>query len=192
MAGALTRDEARALLEHAKRIRRGFSGARDAAMYGLMYRCGLRSAEVTSLDLDDLEQADSGVWRITVRHPKGWRRGAPPRTIGVDPGMLEILGDWLRHRGDEPGPLFVTRTGARVDTSHLRRKIKQAAKGAGIRKRVHCHGMRHTFAVQLDEEGVSMKTIQGSLGHRSLATTGIYLARHSSHRVVETTGRREW
>lgn len=193
MAGsALTREEARALVDGATRVGRRFTALRDAAMFAVMYRCGLRSQEVSMLDLDDLELGDAGLWSIVVRYPKGWRRGTPPRTVGVDAGLLELLEAWLKHRGRAPGPLFCTRTGERVIPEHLRRKIKQAAKAAGLRKRVHCHGLRHTFAVQLDDEGVSMKTIQDSLGHRSLATTGIYLARHSSKRVVEATSRREW
>lgn len=193
MAGsALTKDEARALVDGALGIGRRYSSARDAAMLAVMYRCGLRTREVTTLALDDLERGDSGLWSIVVRFPKGWRRGTPPRTVGVDPGLLEIIEGWLLHRGREPGPLFCTRNGEPVHPTQLRRKIKQAAKAAGVKRRVHCHGLRHTFAIQLDEEGVSMKTIQDSLGHRSLATTGIYLARHSSRKVVEATGRREW
>lgn len=190
-SSALTKEEAKALVEGAGRVGRRSTAPRDAAMLAVMYRCGLRSAEVSTLDLDDLELRD-GLWSLTVRFPKGWRRGTPPRTIGVDPGLLEIIQAWLTHRGMEPGPLFCTRNGERVYPTQLRRKIKQAAKAAGVKRRVHCHGLRHTFAIQLDEEGTSMKTIQDSLGHRSLATTGIYLARHSSRKVVEATGKRDW
>jgi integrase len=192
MAGsALTKDEAANLIAKAEHVGRTKTALRDAAMLAVMYRCGLRSAEVSSLDLDDLELRD-GLWSLVVRYPKGWRRGTPPRTVGVDPGLLEIFERWLLHRGREAGPLFCTNQGERVHPTQLRRKIKQAAKAAGVKRRVHCHGLRHTFAIQMDEEGQSMKTIQDSLGHRSLATTGIYLARHSSRKVVEATAKRGW
>ncbi len=189
----LTRDEARRLVTMAGMIGTTWTRARDAAAYAVLYRCGIRSHEAVMLDLDDLR--DEGNLSLRVRFPKGVNRArqpAQPREVGVDRGTGGLLENWLQLRGRTAGPLFCTPDWQRIGTSHWRHKIKRAARAAQISKRVHCHGLRHTYARMLHDEGVSVRLIQGALGHRSLNTTAIYLGSLGNPEVVAATVGREW
>lgn len=149
------------------------TGKRNAAMYVVMWRCGLRTQETSDLDVEDLRLEAK---TVRVRKPKGHANGIMPREISLDPGTLKVLKVWLRVRGKAPGPLFVTRSGKRVDKSTTYRVFTNTARSAGIARNFHPHMLRHTFARNLDEEGCSMRKIQLMLGHKSLATTAIYLS----------------
>ena len=71
--------------------------------------------------------------------------------------------------------LFVTDGGRAVSQGYLRRKIPELGRAAGIHKRVHAHGLRHTHASELRAEGIDIAVIRRQLGHRSLLTTVKYL-----------------
>jgi integrase/recombinase XerC len=190
----LTRDEAKRLVTVAGMIGTDWTKVRDQAAFAVLYRCGIRSNEAVMLELHDLHE-DAGQVSIRIRFPKGWNRKTrptPPREVGVDAGTRALLEVWLELRGGTSGPLFCTPAFERLDTSHWRRKIKKAANGAKISKRVHLHGLRHTYARMLHDEGVSVRLIQGALGHRSLDTTAIYLGSLGSPEVVAATVGREW
>ena len=58
--------------------------------------------------------------------------------------------------------------------SVLNRVVRDAARRAGIHKRVTCHTFRHSFATQLLESGYDVRQVQALLGHASLKTTMIY------------------
>ena len=194
-ADPLTKLEASALVEATGWIGQPFTAKRDQAAIAVMYRCGLRSNECAMLDLSDIRESDiQGVamQSLRVRFPKGVNRGATAREVGLDEGTLSFLGAWMQLRGQCPGPLFCTEDWQRLDTSHWRRKIKKSARAAGITKRVHLHGLRHTFARMLHDEGTSVKLIKDALGHSSLATTDIYLGSLGSPEVIAATQGREW
>jgi site-specific recombinase XerD len=74
----------------------------------------------------------------------------------------------------------------------VRTMMHRLAERAGIVKRVHPHGLRHTHAYELMMEGVAMPIIQRQLGHASLATTDRYLAHIAPKDVIETMAKREW
>lgn len=184
----LTPDEALRLL---RAVGGGFVGARDRGYLALLYRCGLRTNECRMLDLDDLDTSRDP-WTVRVRYPKGVGRGTPPRTLGIDPHTQAILEVWLKFRGNKAGPLFHTHQGKRMQTSHYRRKVKIVQERAGITRRVHPHALRHTFARSLHDEGVSVRLIQLSLGHRNLNTTATYLQGLGDPEIIETTSERDW
>ena len=61
-----------------------------------------------------------------------------------------------------------------LDSSGLQRAVKEAAKKAGIQKRVSCHTFRHSFATHLLQNGYDIRTVQELLGHKDVRTTMIY------------------
>lgn len=85
--------------------------------------------------------------------------------------------------------LFVTVSGKAMTTGYLRRKLPELARAAGIHKRVHAHGLRHTHASELRTEGVDIAVIKRQLGHSSLLTTIEYLdhldPRYALDRITE-------
>ena len=185
----LTPQEAKRLVDA---VGGGYVGCRDRAYLALLYRCGFRNNEVRMLDLDDVRR-ELEPWTVRTRSPKGIASGrAKPRELGIDPGTQATLERWLSLRGNAAGPLFTTSRGKRLDTSHLRRKIKTLAKSAGITRRVHVHALRHTFARGLNDEGVSVRLIQLALGHSNLNTTAVYLQSLGDPEVIAVTSTREW
>ena len=89
-------------------------------------------------------------------------------------------------------PLFCTLDGEVLDASYVRRMLKRMAARAGIEKRVHPHGLRHTGASELLSEGVDVGVISKQLGHKSIATTARYLDHISPQRVIDTMRQRSW
>jgi site-specific recombinase XerD len=190
-------------------------GLRDRALIALLYRAGLRINEALSLYPKDLDLADGSV---RVLNGKGGRS----RTVGLDPGAAAMLERWLmararlnvyptggthfspggrsRRRGMSgrspvgPGrsPVFCTLPGRPMSDAYVRVLLKRLAARAGIDKRVHAHGLRHTHAAQLRAEGVDIGIISRQLGHASITTTARYLDHLAPRAVVETMRNRSW
>jgi len=129
---------------------------------------------------------------VTVLHGKGDRL----RTVGIDPGADPHIKAWIERRATlnppADAPLFCTLKGGPMYSSAVRETLYRLAKRAGIEKRVHPHGFRHTHAYELMMEGIPMPIIQRQLGHASLATTDTYLSHIAPKLVIETMGKREW
>jgi site-specific recombinase XerD len=89
-------------------------------------------------------------------------------------------------------PLFCTLRGNAMSDAYIRRLLKRLAAKAGIDKRVHAHGLRHTHAAQLRAEGVDIAIISRQLGHASITTTARYLDHLAPRAVIETMRNRAW
>ena len=90
-------------------------------------------------------------------------------------------------RLDSRHPLFCTARGGAVSSSYIMRLLNRLGEQAGIGKRVHPHGLRHTHAAQLRAEGVDIGIISKQFGHRSIATTARYLDHIAPWAVVEAS-----
>ncbi|MGE4178176.1 MAG: tyrosine-type recombinase/integrase, partial [Thermoleophilia bacterium] len=131
-----------------------------------------------------------------------WGKGGKARTVGVDPGGLALVAAWaavrqtaLDRRGPgvaDRAPLFCTREGKPMTSGWVRRLMPRLARRAGIFKRVHAHGLRHTHAAQLRAEGVDIAVIRRQLGHTSIVTTVRYLDHLNPVAVVEAMAKRAW
>ena len=184
----LTQDEFERLV-HA-RSTRGYAGIRDRAALWVMYRCCLRISEALSLAVSDVDLING---TIRVRHGKGDKA----RTVGAPGVVVEAIKAWLVIRvtlGVKKGDyLFCSiregSLGNRVCNSHFRHKIPVWAKAAGIEKRVHPHGLRHSGAIRLLRTGVNVGVISQSLGHSDLAVTNIYLNHIENPEVIEAMKR---
>ena len=160
------------------------TGIRNRALITVMYRAGLRIDEALKLKAPDINPA-----RGTVRVLHG--KGDQPRTVGIDDGDMALIQRWMDRRaalGHRHGPLFCTLAGTDVSPVYVRNMMKRVAAKAGIEKRVHPHGLRHSFATDLSMEGVPMPIIQQMLGHAHLSTTNTYL-KHMAPADVIAVGR---
>jgi integrase len=90
------------------------------------------------------------------------------------------------------GPIFSTLHGEALQTSYIRNLFKRLGRKAGIAKRVHAHGLRHTFASGLADERVDIRIIQKALGHSSLGTTARYVDHLQPTAVIDVLKARTW
>jgi integrase len=138
------------------------------------------------------KDVDLDAGTIRVLHGKGDRS----RTVGIDAGATDLIKMWLKVReGLQPGVgarLFCTRSGAPMNTSYVRQFLPRLARRAGIEKRVHPHGLRHTHAAELAAENVPINVIQAQLGHSNAATTSRYLQHIAPQQLISTIRQRTW
>lgn len=134
----------------------------------LLYATGLRLTEAARLRIADI---DSGRMMLHVRSGKGDR----DRSVPISPRMLLSLREyWKQYR-----PEILLFPGKYPDKPYagtsIQKVVKRSAKQAAIRKSVSPHTLRHSYATGLLEAGVDLLTISRLLGHKSFATTMIYL-----------------
>jgi len=182
----LTEPEAIALIKACSS--RAPTGVRNRALIAVLWRSGLRISEALALELRDLDlQAGS----LRVRHGKGDKS----RTVGVDE-QTAMLARWIdRRRKLSPGaraPIFCTLAGGRIDPSYVRHLLPRLAAKAGLDRRVHAHGLRHTYASELARERTPINVIRDALGHTSLAVTDRYLRDVAPMHVIDTIRARRW
>lgn len=145
---------------------------RDRALFELAYACGLRAEELVRLDVGSV---DFDAEQVRVEG-----KGGKTRFVPVGEHALAAVGRYLeRARGaldagsDEPA-LFLSKTGRRLSTSDVRRRLRTWARHAAAQGAVHPHALRHSFATHLLEGGADLRAIQALLGHASISTTQVY------------------
>jgi len=182
-----TSEEVRALL--ARTSSRAPSAVRNHALICTLWQGGLRINEALELRPHDFDVDHA---EIHVRRGKFEKS----RRVKCGPDAAESVKRWLAVRGrlDLPkgAPLFCTLKGGKLFGTYVRATLTRLAQGAGWTKRVHPHGFRHTFAVNLVRNGVPAPYIQRQLGHASLDATAAYLASISADDIAEAMDRVEW
>lgn len=186
-AEPLTESEVRGLLSECSST--APTGIRNRALIVVLYRAGLRISEALDLFPKDLD-LEAGTARIL--HGKGDRA----RTVGFDELTAGIVQRWLDRRlmlgFGKREPVFCTLRGQLIKTSYVRALFPRLARKAGIEKRVHAHGLRHSFAAELAKENVPINLIQRQLGHASVATTDRYLNSIAPQQVIDAMRMRRW
>lgn len=143
------------------------------------YGTGLRLSEVCKLRVDDI---DSRRMLIHVRLGKGRR----DRYVMLPSRILVMLRRyWVTERPAKPLLFPGQPCGQCVSDTAVQQALRQAAKRAGLRKRVTPHVLRHSFATHLLELGTDIRVIQMLLGHRSIQTTMRY-TRVSGQHIART------
>jgi integrase/recombinase XerC len=160
--------------------------ARDKAILELLYGCGIRNAELTGLNLNDLHWANE---TILVRG-KGQKQRLVPLGDAAALALRAYLGERSARLAAKFGrksavtpALFVSlqlrglgKPGGegRLTTRSVGRIVKRVAVMRGLSADVHPHTLRHAFGTHLLEEGADLRAIQELLGHERLSTTQRY------------------
>jgi integrase/recombinase XerC/integrase/recombinase XerD len=154
---------------------------RDRAMFELAYASGLRAQELVDLNVDSV---DFDREQVRVEGKGGKTRFVPTGELA-----LRSLNDY-RERGRSQLPvmpeemaMFVSKSGQRLMTSDVRRRLRKWVQKVAVQGRIHPHALRHSFATHLLEGGADLRSIQELLGHSSISTTQIY-TRVESARLV--------
>jgi integrase/recombinase XerC len=163
--------------------------ARDRAILELLYGCGIRNAELTGLNLEDIHWANEA---MLVRG-----KGQKQRYVPLGDAAAKALRVYLAERAARLGAaggvhratpaLFVNLRlrgleaaggamgrQARLTTRSVGRIVKRIAMLRGLPSDVHPHTLRHAFGTHLLEEGADLRAIQELLGHERLSTTQRY------------------
>jgi integrase/recombinase XerD len=153
--------------------RRAPTGIRNRALLTLLYRSGLRVSEVLALRPADVDMTKHNLRLLDTKSGRA-------QTRGFHPSADDALARWLDTRkalgtGGRGRRLFCTLDGGPLSDDYVRGLLRRLAARAGVSKRVHPHGLRHTFAVELEAAGTPVTTISKLLGHSSVAVTARYL-----------------
>ena len=130
----------------------------------LGYSAGLRASEIINLRWKDIDFKRN---TIHIKQSKGKK----DRIVMLSPKVKKGLKRLTLNKG---GYVFKTNRAKKYSHKSIEFIIKNAAKKAGINKRVTPHTLRHSFATHLLENGVDIKFIKELLGHSNLQTTMIY------------------
>jgi len=171
--------------------------ARDAAVLGLLYGCGLRIAEALSLkrkDLDLIIGARSDAKPVPTfadRAPGDsltvTGKGNKTRMVPVLPQVAKLIADYVALCPLElpvDGPLFIGARGGPLQARIVQLAMARLRGALGLPDSATPHALRHSFATHLLARGGDLRAIQELLGHASLSTTQIYTA-VDSERLLE-------
>jgi integrase/recombinase XerC len=142
--------------------------ARDAAVLGLLYGCGLRISEALGLQRADIGTRDT----ITVTG-----KGRKQRMVPLLPQVAKLIADYVAlcpYDLPDDGPLFVGAKGGPLSPRLIQLAMARLRGALGLPETATPHALRHSFATHLLARGGDIRSIQELLGHASLATTQIY------------------
>lgn len=145
---------------------------RDALMVLVLYTCGLRLAELTGLDTDDIINSGSAL-RV---HGKGDKTRIVPLVARVAREiqiyMEQDSSPKICKNGEKA--LFLSGTGKRISRSDVQRSVARLLTECGVKGKCSPHVLRHTFATHLLNDGADLREIQELMGHTSLKATQVY------------------
>jgi len=131
----------------------------------LIYGCGLRVSEIINLKKKDLNFDEDLIY---IKLAKGKK----DRFVKIPESIKEDLESYYKLNDSEY--FFESNRKGKLTTATIQKIVKNAAKKAGIKKRVYPHLLRHSFATHLLEQGTDLRIIQKLLGHSNIKTTQVY------------------
>lgn len=143
-------------------------GKRNAALFMLLYGCGLRISEALSMDVDDMPR--NGFIRVLGK-------GSKERQVPMLRLVEETINEYLESRpypNDKDQPIFLGSRGKRLNQGVAQHAMRQLRNALGLPENVTPHALRHSFATHLLQNGLNLRQIQELLGHSSLSTTQRY------------------
>ena len=144
-------------------------GARDSAIVEVLYSCGLRVSELTSLKISDLFFGE-GYIRIIGKGDK--QRLVPIGSVARN--KIQYYMDYRTPATRSEATLFLNNRGKPLTRVMVFNIIKQSAMLAGIDKQISPHTLRHSYATHMLEGGANIRQVQELLGHESILTTEVY------------------
>lgn len=176
--------------------RRREDGRRDEAILSLLWWSGLRRSELCNLDLDAVN-FDSGM--LTIGSRTFATKSRKIRRVPLAAHTISALDRYLRNRGEEPGPLFLsqhgdTHTERRLKPNGITQMLRRRADRAGLGRNVGAHEFRRAMAVRGRRAGASDLSMMAIGGWSSTAMLGRYtrmqreeLAAEEFHRLIDTS-----
>ncbi len=152
---------------------KGLLAARERAILGLFYGCGLRKNEGLHVEISDLDFKQNLLY---VRKGKNYKERYVPIAEGVKKDFLHYLDyAWPQLIRNKKHESFITGWyGSPLKGSALLERVQILASMAGIEKQVGLHTLRHSIATHLLQSGMKLEQIARFLGHSSLESTTIY------------------
>lgn len=148
-------------------------GVRDRAILEVLYATGLRVSELTGLKQSDL-MFDSDLILV-------FGKGSKERLVPIGKSAKKWVTKYQRNErlslakaGKSQDVLFLNFRGGKLSRAAIRDMVVKYARSAGIRKEIHPHTFRHSFATHLLEGGADLRAVQEMLGHADISTTQIY------------------
>ncbi len=156
----LTKEEMRLLLA-------SISNEKSKLMVSLTYACGFRVSELINLKIEDLNFEEK---ICDIRQGKGKK----DRIVNIPSFLEEALKKQVFEQQTNKQQFLFSGPNGQLGMRNFEKIVSNAAKKAGIKKEVHPHTLRHSFATHLLENGTDIRKIQELLGHADLSTTQIY------------------
>lgn len=143
---------------------------RDKAIISLLYACGLRLSELTSLHLDNINFIDDYV----IVTGKGNKQRLVPFYKECHDILVKYINTVRIKYQKSDDHVFLNKNGKALSNRYIQKIIDNIALKANINKNVHPHMIRHSFATHLLDNGADLRVVQELLGHENLSTTQIY------------------
>lgn len=149
-------------------------GLRNRAILEVMYSCGLRVSELTSLRLTGLY--------LDVGYIKVIGKGNKERLVPIGDTAIKHTKIYIEHvrkkmhhiKKGEEDYVFLSKLGSSLSRVMIFLILKDLTKKVGIEQNIHPHTLRHSFATHLVEGGADLRAVQEMMGHKSITTTEIY------------------
>ena len=148
-------------------------GLRDKALLETFYACGLRVSELINLKISDLFLTDEMI--------RVFGKGSKERFVPIGSSAIKFINEYLKNsrpllekKAKSQHILFLNNRGTKLSRMGVWKIVNNYAELAGIKKEVHPHTFRHSFATHLLEGGADLRAVQEMLGHVDISTTQIY------------------
>jgi len=152
-------------------------GIRDKAIFEVLYSTGIRIGELENIKVQDIDLKNI---EIIV-----FGKGRKERIVFLNKKALNSLKNYLQIRRSflfdkkrnvykTNEYLFLNIRGERLSQRYIRKLLTGYLSDSGIKKHISPHGLRHSFATHMLEEGTNIRAVQELLGHTSLSSTQIY------------------
>lgn len=156
----LSKDEVRKFLDN-------IENAKTKLMLSMIYACGFRVSELVNLKVSELD------FNENIGHVR-MGKGRKDRVFNIPLNLKKLLEKQAQQQIENNQPYLFSSTNEKMSERNLQKLLKKAAEKAGIKKDIHPHTLRHSFATHLLENNVDIRKIQELLGHADLSTTQIY------------------